>query len=57
MLATLTGSSRLILVVLATLTGSSSLILVVLATLMGSSRLILGGLGNQKKLVPPGKER
>ena len=53
-LATLTGSSRLILVVLATLMGSSWLILVVLATLTGSSRLILFGLGNQKKLVPPG---
>ncbi len=55
MLATLTGSSRLILVVLATMTGSSRLILVVLATLTGSSRLILFGLGNQKKLVPPGQ--
>ncbi len=41
MLATLTRSSRLILVVLATLTGSSRLILVMLATLMGSSRVIL----------------
>ena len=29
-------------------------ILVGLATLTGSSRLILDGLGNQKKLVPPG---
>ncbi len=29
-------------------------ILVGLATLTGSSRLILGGLDNQKKLVPPG---
>ena len=52
---TLTGSSRLILVVLATLTGSSRLILVVLATLMGSFRLILVGLGNQRFLqVNPG---
>ncbi len=44
MLATLTGSFRLILVVLATLKGSSRLILVVLATLMGSSRLKLHSL-------------
>ena len=28
--------------------------MVVLATLTGSSRIILCGLGNQKKLVPPG---
>ncbi len=50
MLATLTGSSRLILVVLATLTGSSRFILVGLATLTGSSRLILVGLGNLRFL-------
>jgi hypothetical protein len=41
--------------VLATLTGSSRLILVGLATLTGSSRLILVGLGNPGRLqVPPG---
>ncbi len=50
------GSSRFILVGLATLMGSSRFILVGLATLTGSSRLILDGLGNQKKLVPQGKD-
>ncbi len=42
---------------LGNLYGSSRFILVGLATLTGSSRLILDGLGNQKKLAPPGKSR